>query len=421
MIWQNPWAWLGLAGIALPIVIHLLGRGHARVVRFPTLRFIDASRLLPTRRSRIQDPLLLAVRVAIVALAALALAQPLWMTGGRRQALDRGLARAVIVDTSASARRVSLDSARSLATRLAGNAQMSIVIATNDPSTALRGAAAWVAKQQRRGEIAIVSDFQAGQLDRADLASIPASMGIMLRRVAMPANTDSSVTQLASNGRTLTATASVSAAGVDAAWAAGSVTSSRSSVTLLGGRDDADALAALQTAAATVAVPLPIDTTRAIAIVFARYAGRDSLVRNLEAARQPWQLELLDDVRGLGLPLAASGNAVVGGTDRFVLVTTAGPSSFDAARLLSAAHQATSSAPAPSELEPGVVSDGELRTWERAPTDVASTQFRPTDGNGPSDARWLWTIVLGLLLIEWWMRRTTTAATTTTEEHARAA
>ena len=77
MIWQNPWAWLGMVGVALPILIHLLGRGHARVLRFPTLRFIDPSRLLPTKRSRIQDPLLLAVRVAIVGCAAIALAQPL--------------------------------------------------------------------------------------------------------------------------------------------------------------------------------------------------------------------------------------------------------------------------------------------------------------------------------------------------------
>src|ERR1700749_1932101 len=100
MIWLNPWAWAGVIGVALPILIHLLGRGHAQVLKFPTLRFLDASRLLPTKRTRIHDPLLLAVRVAILLFAAAALAQPLVLTNGRKASLDRGLARAIIVDTS---------------------------------------------------------------------------------------------------------------------------------------------------------------------------------------------------------------------------------------------------------------------------------------------------------------------------------
>jgi hypothetical protein len=29
MIWQIPWAWLGLGALALPLLIHLLGRGRA--------------------------------------------------------------------------------------------------------------------------------------------------------------------------------------------------------------------------------------------------------------------------------------------------------------------------------------------------------------------------------------------------------
>src|ERR1700733_3419774 len=106
MIWLNPWAWIGAVGIALPIAIHLLGRGHARVHRFPTLRFLDASRLLPTRRTRIHDPLLLAVRCGAIVLAAAALARPLVVTATRKQSLDRGLARAIVVDTSASMRRM---------------------------------------------------------------------------------------------------------------------------------------------------------------------------------------------------------------------------------------------------------------------------------------------------------------------------
>ena len=36
MIWQNPWAWLGIGALALPILIHLLGRRH-----FLALREVD--------------------------------------------------------------------------------------------------------------------------------------------------------------------------------------------------------------------------------------------------------------------------------------------------------------------------------------------------------------------------------------------
>src|SRR4051812_23927619 len=348
MIWQHPWGWLGLISVALPVLIHLLGRGHARVVRFPTLRFIDASRLLPTRRSRLQDPLLLAVRVAVVALAALALAQPLLLTAGRRGALDRGLARAVIVDTSRSVRRTSIDSARAIAKRLAGEAQASIVVEANDPTAALRGAVAWVAKQQRRGEVAVVSDFQRGQLEREDLAAVAAPIGVLLRRVATVKNNDSSVIELTANGRTTTATAVVSNAGVDVNWTVGSQTLARLPVELFGGQEDAEAVKVLQSASAIVALPLPIDTTRAVAVVFARYTGRDTLALRLHPARAPWQLALLDSARREGLSIAAAGEAVLAGVRRFVLLTNASPTSLEAARLVSVARRSTTAAPTAS-------------------------------------------------------------------------
>src|SRR5262245_42344857 len=102
MIWQNPWAWLGLLSVALPVLIHLLARRSARVQPFPTLRFLQNSRLLPTRRTRLQDVLLLCLRVAILSVAAGALAQPLFLAAHRERNSSRSLARAVIVDTSTS-------------------------------------------------------------------------------------------------------------------------------------------------------------------------------------------------------------------------------------------------------------------------------------------------------------------------------
>jgi hypothetical protein len=112
MTWGNPWAWAGLVTVALPILIHLLGRGHARVHRFPTLRFLEASRLLPTRRTRVHDWWLLVTRVGILAVAVAALAQPALRTANRTRALGRALARAIVLDTSFSMLRATPASGR---------------------------------------------------------------------------------------------------------------------------------------------------------------------------------------------------------------------------------------------------------------------------------------------------------------------
>ena len=68
MRWQNPWAWIGLLTVALPVLVHLFSRRPARVEPFPSLRFLDVSRLLPTRRTRLTDRVLLLVRMAMVAM-----------------------------------------------------------------------------------------------------------------------------------------------------------------------------------------------------------------------------------------------------------------------------------------------------------------------------------------------------------------
>src|SRR5688572_8642778 len=102
MIWQNGWAFAGLAALAIPILIHLLSRRNARVERFPTLRFLPVSRSAPVRRTRITDPLLMVVRALIVAAAVAALAQPLWPTADRTASAARRVIRAIVIDTSAS-------------------------------------------------------------------------------------------------------------------------------------------------------------------------------------------------------------------------------------------------------------------------------------------------------------------------------
>src|SRR3954469_4516421 len=97
----NPLVLLGLLAVGVPVLIHLLSRHPAAVLRFPTLRFLPASRLMPTRRTRIDDLLLLLVRSLVIAFAALALARPYFQTASRRAMSERTaaatLARVIIV------------------------------------------------------------------------------------------------------------------------------------------------------------------------------------------------------------------------------------------------------------------------------------------------------------------------------------
>jgi hypothetical protein len=428
MIWLDPWAWLGIAGVALPILIHLLGRGHARVLRFPTLRFIDASRLLPTKRSRIQDPLLLAVRMAIVALAAFALAQPLLLTAGRREALDRGIARAIIVDTSASMRRLGpngaalVDSARGLASSVSADARTSIIVESSDPAGAIRGAVAWMARQERRSELVVISDFQRGQMDRADFDVVARSVGIALHQLS-PADTGQTVaSQSLAGGRVSQARALTTPNGTEVQWSSSTAAPTIPvPVELYAGPGDSSAVAALRRAVAVIPLALPLDTSRSAAVIFARYRAKDALLASVKPPSSAWELSLLASLREGGFPILIAGDAVVGGKERFVVLTDAEPLSLDAARLVSVARRALSGAPAPGELDPTTLSADALRSWERAPAESSPAQNRPLDDSGPSDGRWIWVVVLALLLVETWLRRREMVSAEASEDRARAA
>jgi hypothetical protein len=186
MIWQNPWAWLGLGALVLPVLIHLLGRGRARILRFPSLRFIDATRPTPLERTRIHDPWLLVVRLAILAAAVMALAEPLVQTRARRQASSSVEARAVILDTSESVRRAMdgrLDSARAMARRAEADAPVSVLVQTPDPQHAIDGAVQWLARQPGKRTLIVISDFRIGAIDSAAIARVPPDIGIYLVRL----------------------------------------------------------------------------------------------------------------------------------------------------------------------------------------------------------------------------------------------
>jgi len=76
----NPWMLAGLAGIALPVLAHLLSRKRYDTVDWAAMQFLE---LDPSarRKLRLEDWLLLAVRIGLIALITFALARP-WISGG---------------------------------------------------------------------------------------------------------------------------------------------------------------------------------------------------------------------------------------------------------------------------------------------------------------------------------------------------
>ncbi|MCY1058010.1 BatA domain-containing protein [Nannocystis sp. SCPEA4] len=67
---------LGLLGLAAPLVAHLRGREEPRRIAFAALRFVKPGDEVVTMRRHLRDRLLLALRLAALALLALALARP---------------------------------------------------------------------------------------------------------------------------------------------------------------------------------------------------------------------------------------------------------------------------------------------------------------------------------------------------------
>jgi len=92
---------VGLTAAALPVLIHLFSRRRTREVRFPSLEFLEEVSRRKVRRIQLRQFLLLLLRVLIIALFALAMAQPTIQSGAG--GLGRGSSTvAVILDNSFS-------------------------------------------------------------------------------------------------------------------------------------------------------------------------------------------------------------------------------------------------------------------------------------------------------------------------------
>jgi hypothetical protein len=90
----------GAALIAVPIVLHLIMRREAQRIKFPALRFVQQRRNLNQHRLRLRHWLLLALRCAIIAFLAFALARPTLRGSGAAGKEGAPMAAALVFDNS---------------------------------------------------------------------------------------------------------------------------------------------------------------------------------------------------------------------------------------------------------------------------------------------------------------------------------
>ena len=113
---------LGLLGIGVPILLHLIKRTPQGRQLFSSLMFLTPSPPRLTRRSRLTNLLLLLMRALALAILALAFARPFFHWGDNREGSPSSGRRVIfLVDTSASMRRSDLwnDAKRQVETALA--------------------------------------------------------------------------------------------------------------------------------------------------------------------------------------------------------------------------------------------------------------------------------------------------------------
>ena len=134
----------GAALIALPIVLHLIMRREAQKLRFPALRFIQQRRTMNQHRLRLRHWLLLALRCAIIALLAFALARPTLRGSGAAGKEGAPVASVLVFDNSPRmeyqhANESRLQRAKELALWLLGQLPADAPVTIVDRAGRLRG------------------------------------------------------------------------------------------------------------------------------------------------------------------------------------------------------------------------------------------------------------------------------------------
>lgn len=181
----NPLMLAGLGGALLPLVLHLLSRSRYRSVDWGAMMFLASADPRDSQSTRLKQYVLLALRMAIVALLAITLARPIAGQSWAGLAPPGATTAVLILDCSASMSvveggRSRMDAARDVASQILasmkGGDRVALLLAGADqsdgdlvPSSDLRTAAARVAAAR------------AG-LGRADLAASLSRAAQLLKR-----------------------------------------------------------------------------------------------------------------------------------------------------------------------------------------------------------------------------------------------
>ena len=386
----------------------------------------------------LEDAPLLAVRAGIVAAAVTALAGPLIVTPARRQAWDRRIVRAFVTDASAGEARPPVDRSAYL-TREFGGPPL---------PDAVRRAVAWLeTSPPARRELVVSSRFPIGSITAADIAAVPAEVGIQLVRAGtLPPARAVDGGQVLAGDRMVSR--QVTLDGVRTSVGE-SVVASRSvwPIDIVSPPSMQPTVDAALAAVLDQRVWMPRQDRRA-RVVIAPDAG--AAPPDAESIRTPWIAEAVADLIGdsdlqsaaaraaggfaggpfssapwLTVALSAEGRPLAAAAEsngRLVVVSAAPPSELATPLLLRSLANLVGAAPDLRAAEVLPIADPQLRAWSRPSTPPGAPHanaLRRDDAD--NDRRWLWAAALVLLAIETWMRRARTAAEKQHEEAARVA
>ena len=351
--WIAPAALIGIALIALPIAVHLLVRRPVRQFPFPSLRFVRETQLAAFRRGALEDAWLLACRVGIVALAALALAGPVIRTDARMRTLAERVSRAIVVVESTTDDTLA---------HLRDGAFVAADFARSNVADALHDAARWLDRQPPSSrEIVIAGRLRRGSVLDSDLAQVPRDIGIRFLPEAFDTPAETRVTILKRDAGRL-------------------VQRERLIVTT--------ADATVITEGGSTAVPQDLVN------IYAAAANTDLAAAALRAALEvgvPWT----DFTTSVDVVWQGGGEGRAGA--RVIRMPVPQPAA-SAADAVSASLIANS--PQPELKEPLPITPEQLESWSRRPGAISPDA--PISDEG--DRRWLWGAVLALLLVEWRLR-----------------
>lgn len=394
--WLTPIAFAGLALIAAPILIHLLTRQQRREIPFPSLRFLTPTRLSALSRRRIDDWPLLLLRVAVVGAAVTALAAPLFVTSAREREWASRVSRALIVFGNVSVldeeRRTAFESATF-------DAQDRI-------ADAVASALSWLdGRPPSSREVVVAGDLRVGMLREHDIARIPADIGLrflpdtnleVVRNVAVPVL------------RNVAGSAAPAVVPLRLDDDSTVMNKAEPPGTAEGGSDALDVLAppadraVAEAALRAVLSGLVVRDQAARRHVVVAWPGAD--VSALGPAVTPPTLDWVTGaVERLGRPARQHGEVLL------VQLETR-PLGARAAVEIAGIARAVFTDPR-TAFEPRRLSAAELARWSRPPGGPGADQPRRDEG----DRRWLWGVVLALLVVEQIVRRQRSSSSRATE------